>query len=225
MPETQETKPTEQTLESVLKEKAALEQKLKDVEPLLPKVKQVLDAEEKRKEDEKKKAEEKALKDKGAEKILAEKNGEIEAISKRLAEYEAKEKARIDEMLETLPEDAKEVVLPLKDKLSLNDFASIVEKQIKITQPKGDQEKSDTLQSKFLNPSTTSKPGSKYELTAKGREILESLGRDTKSAEIMFVNRAKDEESGAMVSKFTRHIQPFFSDMSQPIKHKLAPNK
>jgi hypothetical protein len=92
-------------------------------------------------EDAKKKAEEaKAIQEGETQKVLAQRNAELESEKKRREELETLERARIDKIVASLPENSRKKLETLKDSLSLPKYSELVgleaeDAKIGISQP------------------------------------------------------------------------------------------
>lgn len=200
-------------------ENEALKKKLADVDP---RIKAMEDAQRKRDEEAAKREEDKRKKELGADKLLDEKNIALKTATDRLAALEKREAERVDAIFADLPAEVREAIEPLRSQLNLDQWSVLVDKQRGlvaklIEEPKGANEQEGT--GMFFKPGGGEGDKGNTPINPLARKILEDMGRDPEEAGKQIVRRVKDEETGRIVSSFTRQVRHFFKSMN------LAPRR
>jgi len=193
----------------------------KQIDDVSPRLKAIEEADKKRADEAARKEEDKRKKDLGADKLLDEKNAALTAAQERLSALEAREAARVQEQFDALPEEVQAEILALKEGLPLEKWSAIVSSQNKIASRLTAARDDDAARGGFFNPGGAGRKTGKTEITPMARNILEQLGHDPESASAQIVKRTRDEESGRVSSRFTRHVRDFFKSMELQKPKKL----
>ncbi len=203
---------TDKSLEELRKENEQLKAKHKELEPKIAKLE---DAENKRIEAAKKKAEDDKKKEVGAEKLLEERTEQLKSSEERVAVLEKRERDRVKEAFDALPEEVQEAIGGLEKTLSLEDWSKLVEKQqafvSKVT-AKDEEGSGGSSSGGFMKPGA-GKDNKGYVPTPKAAEILASLGKGEEAVTKLLVTKHKDEQTGQVAIRFGRQVGQFFKDM------------
>lgn len=193
-------------------ENAALKAQLAAVGPRL---KAIEDADKKAADARSKADDDRKKKELGADAVIKEKDEKLRTAEDRLASLEKRARERIDAQFAALPEQVREVIGELKDKLQLDDWETLVGKHSLLAAESTSTTDEEKKMGLFIKPGGTG--GGKYELKQKTREILDSLAvqYDPNEVNHRVVTRVRDDESGAVTTRFTKQVKTFFGDMTK----------